>query len=454
MKYLEILDKQKMFFIQNKTKEYNLRLHFLIKLKNEIIKYLPDIYKALYQDLGKSEHECYLTEISLVLSELNYIIKNLKKWMKPKKVKTPLFLFKAKSYIYQEPYGQVLILSPWNYPFQLSLVPLIAAVSAGNTVILKPSSSSLNTSKIIKKIINNVFDSSFVEVIIGSSTEAEELLKLKFDYIFFTGSIKIGKKVMEYASKNLTPITLELGGKSPCIIDSNVNMKKVVRRIIFGKFLNAGQTCIAPDYILIKKESKDDFIKFFKEDIINFYTNNILDNKDYPKIINEHHYNRLINLIKEQNIVFGGNYKDNKIEPTLLDDINFDSNIMKDEIFGPILPIITFNNFYDLINLLKEKEKPLALYLFTEDKKIEDLIISNISFGGGTINDTIMHFTNPNLPFGGVGLSGIGNYHGYNSFKTFSHEKSVLKRSLLIDFKMRYHPLTDKKIKKIKKIIK
>src|SRR5690554_316592 len=392
----------------------------------------------------------------MVLSELNFHIKKLKKMMKPQKVKTPLFLFPAKSYIYKEPYGNVLIISPWNYPFLLSINPLIGTISAGNTVIIKPSEFSVHTSNLLEKIIKESFDEIYITVILGEAKETNLLLNEKFDYIFFTGSPKVGKIVMEKASKQLTPITLELGGKSPAVITKDANLKLSAKRLAFGKTINAGQTCIAPDYLLIEESLVDDFINEYKNNINEFYNNDPLNNINYPKIINNDHFERLIDLIKHENIIYGGNYNkdNNKLEPTLVLINNKEIKLMQEEIFGPILPIITFKEIEEVYNYINNKAKPLAAYIFSNNKKTQKSFIENISAGGIVINDTIMHFANNYLPFGGVGNSGIGKYHGIESFKTFSHNKSILNRKMWLDLKIRYQPINNKDIKVIKKVLK
>lgn len=453
--YSNIVNNQKDFFKGGLTKNYNFRINALKKLKESIIKYEEDISKSLLLDLGKSSNESYLTEIGMVLSELNFHIKKLKNMMKIKKVKTPLFLFPAKSYIYPEPYGSVLIISPWNYPFLLSINPLIGAISAGNTVIIKPSEYSINTSNLLEQIIKETFDDSYITVVQGAVEETDQLLKQKFDYIFFTGSPKVGKIIMAKASKNLTPVTLELGGKSPAVITKDANLKLSTKRIAFGKTVNAGQTCIAPDYLLIEESLADDFIVEYKNNINEFYNSDPLNNNNYPKIINNDHFERLLDLIKDENVIYGGNYnKDNKIEPTLILIDNKSTKLMQEEIFGPILPIITFKEMDEVYTYINNKEKPLAAYIFTNNKKIQKNFVENISAGGIVINDTIMHFANNKLPFGGVGNSGMGKYHGKESFKTFSHYKSILNRKTWLDLKIRYQPISNNDMKVIKKFLK
>ncbi|MCU0105490.1 aldehyde dehydrogenase [Acholeplasma vituli] len=454
MDFTPIVTAQKQYYNTGITKTYTHRINALESLKEAIVKHEPEIYEALYQDLGKSKEEVFLTELGLVLSEITYAIKHLKKWMKPKKVHTPLVLFKASSKIYRDPLGTVLILSPWNYPFQLAINPLVGAIAAGNTAIVKPSSSSEKTALVIDKMIRSIFKQEFVTVVLGSSVLAEQLLHQKVDHIFFTGSIPIGKKVMQIASNNLVPVTLELGGKSPCIIDSETNLQMAAKRVAFGKLINAGQTCIAPDYVLIKSELKKDFVRYFHEAVISFYGESPIDSPHYPKIVSPRHVERLLGLTENENIVLGGKSNGFKIEPTILSDITFESKVMQEEIFGPILPLIEYNQIDEVIEILKHKEKPLAFYLFTNNKSLENKVISSLSFGGGTINDTLMHFANHHLGFGGVGHSGMGNYHGIRSYNTFTHEKSVLKRSIMIDLPLRYLPISKRTDSLIRKILK
>ena len=443
MEYLKlILDKQRAFFDLNSTKDISFRKEQLEKLKNVIIEHEEDIMKALNEDLGKSKFEAYSTEIGIVLSELSYALKYIENWTKVKKVKTPMANFKSKSYICPEPYGNVLILAPWNYPFQLSIVPLIGAIAAGNTVLIKPSSTSINTSKILEKIINENFPEEFIHVIYLESKGAKKVLDEKFDYIFYTGSPSMGKIAMQKAAENLTPITLELGGKSPCIVDKEGDLDLFAKRIVWGKFLNVGQTCVAPDYLYVHKDIKEEFIQYLIKYIRQFYGKDIENNEEYGKIINEKHFNRLINLIEEDKVVFGGDSNLEKlyISPTIMDDITWDSPVMKEEIFGPICPILEYESIVEVIEEIKKRPNPLALYIFSTNDKIVDKVINSISFGGGCINDTIMHLSNPNMPFGGIGDSGMGTYHGKYSFDTFTHYKSISEKSLSPDIEMRYPP--------------
>lgn len=454
MDFTPLVKTQKAYFNTGITKAYQHRMDALKALKKAIIEFEPEIYKALYEDLGKSQSEVFLTELGLVLSEISEAIKHLKHWMKPKRVKTPLVLFKAKSRIYRDPLGTVLILSPWNYPFQLAINPLVGALAAGNTVILKPSSSAPKTASVIEKMIQQTFSPEYVTTVLGSAVLAEQLLHQKVDHIFFTGSIPIGKKVMQIAAENLVPVTLELGGKSPCIIDEQTDIQMAAKRIAFGKLINAGQTCIAPDYVLIKPNLKADFIKYYKESVTTFYGDSPIKADHYPKIVSSRHVERLMGLTENESIVFGGKTDGIKIEPTILDHITFDSKVIQEEIFGPILPLIDYDNIDQVIEWLKNKEKPLAFYLFTNNKQVQNKVINALSFGGGTVNDTLMHFANHHLGFGGVGHSGMGNYHGIRSFNTFTHEKSVLIRSIKIDLPLRYLPITKMSDRIIRRILK
>lgn len=450
----EIVNQQRAFFDSNITKSIDFRIQALKTLKTGILTFEEEINEALLNDLHKSPFETYLSEIGVVLAEIEYVLKRLKRWAKPQYKKTPLPLFLAKSFVSPEPYGVVLIMSPWNYPFQLAIDPLVGAIAAGNTAIIKPASYAPATSNIIKKIIEHCFDSEYVTCVLGGREENALLLEQRFDYIFFTGSTSVGKVVMEKASKNLTPISLELGGKSPCIIDEDVNLKLVTRRVAFGKFLNAGQTCVAPDYVYMKKSQVSEFVQYLKAEIQDFFGTDPLSSSELPKIINQKHKERLIGLMKDETIVCGGKTSDTSIEPTVLVNITPDSKIMQEEIFGPLLPILTYDSLDEVIQYVKSKPRPLALYLFTNRKAIEKKVMNSISFGGATINDTIMHFATSEMGFGGVGASGIGKYHGKSSFETFSNMRSIVKRSNHVDLSMRYHPYTKSKFKLLKLFLK
>ncbi|WP_281298687.1 aldehyde dehydrogenase [Flavobacterium limnophilum] len=433
----------------------NFRKETLIKLLNAVIIHENEIIQALHDDFKKPAFEAVLTETSYVIVELKDTIKNLKNWAKPKKVFPSLLNFPSKDYIYKEPYGKVLILAPWNYPFQLALCPLISAVAAGNQVVLKPSELTPKTSEIIVKIITKVFDKNHVEVIEGGVEVSQKLLSERWDYIFFTGSVAVGKIVAKAAAENLTPITLELGGKNPCIIDETANLKLAAKRIAWGKFVNAGQTCIAPDYILIQKNMKPHFVNFLKEEITKAYGENPAESPDFARIINAKNWQRLVNMIEPNKVIFGGqsHAKDCYIAPTLVEETSADSPIMQEEIFGPILPILVYEKETEIDVLIAKHEKPLALYIFTENPSFYRRIIESHSFGGGCVNDTMIHFANKRLPFGGVGHSGMGAYHGKMSFDTFSHQKSIVKKANWLDLPMRYAPYKDK-LPTIKKILK
>ena len=438
----------KAFFNTHKTKNLKFRKQQLKLLSKNIKNHENELLDALYKDLGKSKVEAYATEIGMLLKSIKLMRKELKNWSKTKQTDTPLYLFPTKSYIKKEPYGTVLIIGPFNYPVQLVFEPLIGAIAAGNTAIVKPSELTPHVAIVIKDIIEDTFDEAYVSVVEGGIEETQALLSLPFDYMFFTGSEKVGKIVYEAAARKLIPVTLELGGKSPVIVDDTANIKVASERISFGKFTNAGQTCVAPDYILVQRKVKNDLIKALKKTIIEFYGENIEKSPDFGRIVNQKHFNRLNDLIQihKDNVVFGGNSskEDLYIEPTLLDNITNDNKIMKEEIFGPILPIITYDNFDEVLEIIQSKSKPLSLYLFSEDENMTHRVVEELSFGGGAINDTLMHLANPNLPFGGVGSSGIGQYHGKYSFDTFSHMKSYAFKSTRLESSLFFPPYKGK----------
>lgn len=451
----ELLAEQKAFFKTGKTKELQFRMDMLNKLRSAIKSHEEEIMAALKADLNKAPFEAYATEVGMVLEELNYTLKHISSWVKPKRVRTPLVHFPSTSYLYTEPYGSVLIMSPWNYPFQLTLAPLVGAIGAGNCAVLKPSEYSANTSGIIERIVKEIFDESFVAVVRGGREANKTLLNEKFDYIFFTGSTEVGRTVMESAARHLTPVTLELGGKSPCIVDDTADLELAAKRIVWGKFLNAGQTCVAPDYLLVHRTVKEKLIQEIKKSITAFYGEDSLRNEDYPKIINQKHFERLLGLLKSGRIVEGGRSeeKTRQIAPTILDDVIWESPVMREEIFGPLLPVLEFESFDAALSIVNQHPKPLALYLFTRSKDHEAQAINKTSFGGGCINDTIIHLANPNLRFGGVGESGMGQYHGKGSYDTFSHVKSIMKKSNLLDIPLRYPPFKNH-LSLIKKLMK
>ena len=449
----EIINKQRDFFNTNATKSVKYRIKILQRLKEAIRNNEVAILSALYKDLLKSKAEAYMSELAIVYAEINEALKNVRKWSRPEKVKGTISTFPAKNYIYSEPYGVVLIISPWNYPFNLAIAPLIAAIAAGNTAIIKCSKESVYTSKVIKYIINKAFSSNYI-FCVDEDIDYDELLNQRYDYIFFTGSQRVGKIVMNIASNKLIPISLELGGKSPCIIDETADIKLAARRVLWGKLLNAGQTCVSVDYVLIHSSVKDRFIKYLQKEIKKRYPN-ALNSDTYPRIINEHHYERLVNLIKTEESIIGGRGDDvvRRLEPTILPDVDFDHEIMKEEIFGPLLPIIEYDDINNIIRIIKEHEKPLACYVFTRDEDTAKHIINSISYGGGCINDVILQVSNHYMPFGGVGSSGVGSYHGKFGFDTFSHKKSIVWSKTMIDLPIRYAPFNQLKFRILKKIL-
>ena len=435
--------------------EIAFRKESLKKLLHNIIENEGAIIKALYDDFKKPAFEAVLTETNYVISDLKETIKNIDSWTKPKKVFASLLNFPSSDYIYSEPYGNVLILSPWNYPFQLALCPLVAAVAAGNKVTLKPSELTPNTSNIISKIITETFAAKDVEVITGDATIAQQLLNQRWDYIFFTGSVAVGKIVAKAAAENLTPVTLELGGKSPCIVDETANLELSARRIVWGKIINAGQTCVAPDYILVHHKMKDTFVKFLIQEIEKALGTNPEESPDFARIINLKNWQRQLSLLENQTILFGGqsNKETLYLAPTLLDEPKMDSLVMKEEIFGPILPILSYESKSDIEKIISSFEKPLSLYLFSQNKSFINEVLQKYSFGGGCINDTVIHLVNNRLPFGGVGNSGMGAYHGKLSFDIFSHKKAIVKKGTWLDLQIRYAPYKDK-LKTIQKVLK
>lgn len=438
----------------NYKSDIGYRKQILTRLLNTIIVHENEIVSALKADFNKPEFETVVTETSYVISDLKYTIKNISNWAKPESVFPFIVNIPSSDTIYKEPYGKVLVISPWNYPFQLALCPVIAAVAAGNQVVLKPSELTPNTAAIIQKIINDVFPEDHVSVIQGNAEVATQLLEQRWDYIFFTGSVAVGKIVAQAAAKNLTPVTLELGGKNPCIVDETANLQLAAKRIVWGKFVNCGQTCIAPDYILVHQKSKAQFIDCLKAEITNAYGENPEISPDFARIINGRNWSRLIEMIEPDKVIFGGqhNNETNYLAPTLIEENNLDSLIMQDEIFGPILPIVTYTEESEIEALITKYEKPLGFYIFSERKKFCDAIIAKYSFGGGCINDTMVHFSNKKLPFGGVGHSGIGAYHGKLSFDIFSHHKGVVKKATWIDLPLRYAPYKGK-LATVKKIL-
>lgn len=431
---------QREFFLKGTTLDINVRISALKKLYSAIKEHEEEIYDALYKDLGKSRFEGYMCEVGLTLSEISYMLKHIHSFSREKNVHTPLAQFCSRSFKKPSPRGVVLIMSPWNYPFLLTMEPLVDAIAAGNTAILKPSAYSPNVSAVISDIIGGLFDDDYVAVVTGGREENTCLLNEHFDYIFFTGSQAVGKEVMRKAAEFLTPVTLELGGKSPCIVTENADLKLAARRIVFGKFLNCGQTCVAPDYIYVQKSVKDRLVEELIKETGRQFTDRPLENRDYGKIVNEKHFNRIKGLIDKSKVVLGGEYDDKslRIEPTIMDNVTFDDAVMQEEIFGPIMPILTFDTIENAVSVVNEHMHPLALYIFTKSRKEANYVTSRCNYGGGCINDTIIHLATSEMGFGGFGESGMGSYHGKAGFDTFSHYKSIVDKKCFIDLPMRY----------------
>ncbi|MFA9398030.1 MAG: aldehyde dehydrogenase [Clostridiaceae bacterium] len=449
--------KQK-FFDDGKTKTYEFRLEQLRKLKQMIKKNENEIIEALYLDLHKPTVESFISEIGFMYEEINYSIKHLKSWMKTKKVSTPIVLSPSKSFIYSEPLGVILIIGPWNYPFQLLLAPLVGAISAGNCAMIKPSAQTKHTSNLVAKIISETYDEEYISVVEGPGAMIGPMLieTNKFDHIFFTGSQSVGKSIATMAANHLTPVTLELGGKSPVIVDKDANIDIAAKRLTWSKFFNSGQTCVCPDYLLVHESVKNELLNKMKFYIIEFFGENPIESENFARIINKKRFNILKEFLDEGNIIIGGqNDEDTKfIAPTIIDNINLDSKIMQQEIFGPILPILTYKNIEEVIPIIRKNRYPLALYLYTKNKITEKFILENIEFGGGCINNGMVHLANTNIPFGGVSNSGMGNYHGKYSFDVFSHKKSIIKTGNWLDISLRYPPYTNNKLNTAKKFFK
>ena len=453
MNYADILQQQKTFFNSHATKDLDFRKAQLQKLKKVVKSNEKLLYDAIYQDFGKSEFETFGTEISFIYKDIDYYLKNLKSFAKPKNVLTNIVNQMGSSKIVFEPLGNCLVIGAWNYPYQLTLTPLIAAIAAGNTCMIKPSELPENTMKAMAKLINENFDAQFLYVVEGGVEETTAILKLRFDKIFFTGSPRVGKIVYKAAAEHLTPVTLELGGKSPAFVTEKADLNIAARRIVWGKFINAGQTCVAPDYLYVAENIKAKFLKVLIEEI---KKRNYTDNVDhYCKIINERNFDRLEKMIDREKVVFGGetNREKRYISPTVLDHVTWDDAVMQEEIFGPILPILTYKNLETAMQTVVEGEKPLSAYLFSNDAKEQELFTEKLSFGGGCINDTLMHLSNDRLPFGGVGNSGIGHYHGKFGFIAFSHQKAILKKSNYLEPELKYPPYSDAKLNILKKLL-
>lgn len=441
-KITQKLEAQNEFFKTKQLYDLDFRIEKLKALKSEIKAQEKTIIEAIYKDFRKPEFEVLTTELFVVYKELNLFIKRLKSWQKPKSVSSAWLNFPSKDKIHRVAWGKILIISPWNYPFQLAITPLIGAIACGNTVVLKPSEYAPHTAEIMEKIISKIFDQKHALVCQGAVETSKNLLNQKWGYVFFTGSVPVGRIVSQAIAKNMTPHTLELGGKNPCIVDESANLDIAAKRICWGKFLNAGQTCIAPDYLLIHSSLKTKFVQKLIDTLKSFYQSNFENNPDYAAIISEKHYNRLVEFLKEEILIFGGETNDKlrHISPTLVDAPNFDSKIMEEEIFGPILPIYSYDSFEDMAKIINRFDKPLSFYIFSTNKTNIDKVNREFDFGGGVINDCIVHFVNDKLPFGGVGASGVGNYHGKHSFETFSRQKSIVHRKNWLDIPIKYPP--------------
>ena len=452
-----MLDEHQAYFYAGMTRSVEFRIEQLEILKKTIKKYETDVIEALYKDLRKSGFEAYVTEIGLVYDNISYMTKNIEQWMEPKYVKTPVALMPSKSFIVNDSYGTVLIIAPFNYPFQLIMEPLIGAIIGGNCVVIKPSEATPHTANIVKKIISEAFDPRYIRVLEGEKEETSLLIHAPFDFIFFTGSVQVGKIVMKAAAERLTPIALELGGKSPAIVDHTANLAIAAKRIVWGKFVNAGQTCIAPDYVLVQENVKDEFIEQMKKAIAQFYGKDLQQSPDLGRIVNGNHFDRLMRILESENdhIIFGGktDRDDLFIEPTLLTGVNFNSPSMEEELFGPILPIIGYNDLRNIIHQIRKLPKPLAAYMFSEHEKAQAFFLQELPFGGGCINDTITHAGSAHLPFGGVGNSGVQSYHGEASFNLFTHQKSIVKKNTSLPINIVFPPYKNK-VKLVRGLLK
>lgn len=446
---------QKQYFLTGETRTVIFREEQLNKLRDAVRRFEPELLAALKQDLNKSEHEAYTTEIGIVLSELRTALRRIRKWARPIRAKTPMTHFGATSRIVPEPYGASLIIGPWNYPVQLMLVPVVSALAAGNTAVLKPSEMAPATSRAIAALVRETFRPELVAVVEGEADISTELLKMPFDHIFFTGSPGVGRIVMEAAAKQLVPVTLELGGKSPCIVHRDADLALAAKRIVYGKLTNAGQTCVAPDYLLVHRDAKATLLREIARSIEAFYGKEPIRDPDYGRIVNERHFRRLAEYLKDGRIALGGEVDETelKIAPTLLEDVSPSAKVMQEEIFGPILPVLEYDSAESALNVVREHPKPLALYVFSRSAEFQEKFIREVPFGGGCINDTLMHLGTPNLPFGGVGTSGIGSYHGEFGFRAFSHYKSILKQPNLFDFPFRY-PKAKRGLSIIRKLLR
>ena len=451
----QLVAAQRRFFASGQTLDLAFRKQSLLTLKRAIRAHEEAVNAALMQDLGKSAAETYMCETGMTLSELSYMISHLGRFAKKRRVLTPLAQFPSDSFTVREPYGVALIMAPWNYPFMLLMEPLIGALAAGNCCMLKPSAYAPATSKVIAQIVAECFPPEYVALVEGGRAENQALLHQRFDYIFFTGGVMVGREVMRAASEHLTPVTLELGGKSPCIVDETANLRVAARRLAFGKLLNCGQTCVAPDYLLIDRRVKDAFLPLLEQEIQNMVGENALDCDGYVHMINEKHFRRVCGLIDPDKVIFGGRADEQtlRIQPTILDCVTPGDAVMQEEIFGPILPLLPFDTLEEAVSFVQDRPRPLALYLFTKSREVERAILDRIPFGGGCVNDTVVHLSTPYLPFGGVGASGMGSYHGRASFETFSHPKSILKKGAGPDLPVRYRPYAPWKEKLLRKFL-
>lgn len=451
-----MLKKQRTFFDSGKTLKIDYRLRALEALERGIKDSEQELCRALFTDLGKSAAESYMCEIGLTLSELRYMKKHLRSYARDRRVKTPLAQFHARSFTVQEPYGIVLIMSPWNYPVLLTLEPLIGALAAGNCCVVKPSAYAPATSRALARLLRELYPEEYVAVVEGGREENRSLLEQRFDYIFFTGGVKVGRMVMEKASAHLTPVTLELGGKSPCIVDRTANLRLAARRLVFGKYLNCGQTCVAPDYVLAERSIREELLFYMKKEVRRQYGEAPLSNPSYGRMVNRKHFDRVRSLIDPQKVAYGGSCEEKtlRIEPTILDRVTGDDAVMQEEIFGPVLPILTVDSMDEAYAFVKARPKPLALYLFTGDRRTEARFLKQVSYGGGCVNDTIIHLATSQMGFGGVGGSGMGSYHGKKSFEAFSHEKSIVKKFTWLDLPMRYQPYNQMKEKLVKMFVR
>jgi len=443
----QLVSAQRDYFAKGETLALSFRRRALERLKAAILAHENDINAALRADLNKSASESYMCEVGMTLAELSYVLLHMNRWAKPHRVLTPLAQFHARSFTIKNPYGVALIMSPWNYPFMLTMEPLIGALAAGNCCVVKPSAYAPATSSVIRMIISECFPAEYAAVVEGGRMENQALLNQRFDYIFFTGGVTVGKEVMRKAAENLTPVSLELGGKSPCIVDATAKLDLAAKRLAFGKLLNCGQTCVAPDYLLIDRKVKDEFLGYLKKHIVSMIGEDALENENYVRMVSRRHYDRVTGLIDQSKVVFGGkgNPDTLQIQPTIMDNVTADDAVMQEEIFGPVLPVIAYDSLDEAVAFINAREHPLALYLFTEDKATQDRFLQAVPFGGGCLNDTIIHLATSRMGFGGVGQSGMGSYHGKKSFDTFSHEKSIVKKSTWMDLPVRYMPYTKAK---------